>query len=304
MSADPAPSAPPSWSARAWRRLGALPVRLRHLHTRWMGVDPGTQQLLALRWREHFAREGRPLPFDEVEFRTCSQNGEDGILLYLFTLLGTAGKVCLELCAGNGIQCNSANLLLHHGYTGVLFDGDERQLALGRRYYASHPDTFTHPPALVNAWITPDTVDGLIRAQGLSGEIDLLSLDMDGVDYWVWEAIEAVRPRVVVAEVQIVWGAEAAVTVPRDPGFVAEYADGAGIYCGASLPAFVKLARRKGYRLVGAQRYGFNAFFVRDDLGADVFPEVDAASCLRHPFAQEAKRRWLPRVKDRPWVEV
>src|SRR5438046_10236891 len=94
----------------------------------------------------------------------------------------------------------------------------------------------------------------------------------------------AVPPRVVVAEVQAIWGDSRAVTVPYRSDFHAEYVDGFGIYCGASLPAFVKLARAKGYRLIGTQRYGFNAFFLRDDVGRAIFPEVSAASCLQHAF--------------------
>ena len=76
---------------------------------------------------------------------------------------------------------------------------------------------------------------------GFEGEIDLLSLDIDGIDYWIWEALEVIRPRVVVAEIQCIWGADRAVTVPYDPQFRAEYVQGFGIYSGASLKAFIKL---------------------------------------------------------------
>jgi hypothetical protein len=61
-------------------------------------------------------------------------------------------------------------------------------------------------------------VDSLITANGIKGEIDLLSLDIDGVDYWIWNAIEAISPRVVVAEIQAIWGTEASVTVPYASG--------------------------------------------------------------------------------------
>jgi hypothetical protein len=102
-------------------------------------------------------------------------------------------------------------------------------------------------------------------------EIDLLSLDIDGIDYWLWKAITVIRPRVVVAEVQVIWGDSRSVTVPYRSDFRAEYLHGFGIYCGASLPAFVKLARAKGYRLVGTQCHGYNTFFLRDDVGRTVF---------------------------------
>ena len=153
-------------------------------------------------------------------------------------------------------------------------------------------------------WVDRETINDIIAKHGVRGEIDLLSIDLDGVDYWVWEALDVIRPRVVVVETQCIWGADAAVTVPYARDFKAPLVDGFGIYGGASLPAFVKLGRRKGYRLVGAQALGFNAFFLRDDLGIDLLPEVVAASCLDRPFVRWAAARFLPLVRDKAWVEV
>jgi hypothetical protein len=249
--------------------------------------------------------DGGPLPaMNDVEFRTFSQNGEDGILWYIFSLIGTHSKTAVEICAGNGIQCNSANLLVNHGWTGLLFDGNEENIAAGKLFYGSNPDTFTYPPRLCHAWLDVDNVNDLISNQGFNGEIDLLSLDIDGIDYWLWKAVTVIRPRVVVAEIQAIWGDSRSVSVPYRADFRAEYVDGFGVYSGASLPAFVKLARSKGYRLIGAQRYGFNAFFMRDDVGQDLFPEVSAADCMRHPFVKWAEEKLLPLVATKPWVEV
>ncbi len=128
-----------------------------------------------------------------------------------------------------------------------------------------------------------------------------MSIDLDGIDWWVWDAIEVVRPRVLVAEVQDIWGPEEAVTVPYRPDFVRE--DGYN-YCGASLAAWVKLCRRKGYRLVAGNRYGQNAFFVRNGLADSTLPEVDPGSCLTHPLSVMGQRTRLPRVRDREWERV
>jgi hypothetical protein len=246
-----------------------------------------------------------PLPsFGDVEFRVFSQNGEDGILLYIFSLIGTTNKICLEICAADGIQCNSANLILNHGWTGLLVDGDEAAIKRGKGFYSGHPDTFSFPPKLAHAWVERETVNALIAKHGISGEIDLLSIDLDGVDYWVWDVIEVISPRVVVAETQCIWGTERSVTVPYARDFKSSLIQGFGVYSGASLPAFVSLGHRKGYRLVGTQALGFNAFFVRDDVGADVLPEVSAASCLDRPFVHWARREFLPLVRDKEWVEV
>jgi hypothetical protein len=262
-------------------------------------------QLLLAQWYGELHRHGAPPSrFDDVEFRAFSQNGEDGILLYIFSLLGTTNRRAVEICAGDGIQCNCANLIVNHGWHAVLFDGDPNKIARGTAFYADHPDTFSFPPRLAHAWITRENVNQLVREQGFVGEIDLLSLDLDGIDYWVWEALDVVQPRVVVAEIQCIWGADSAVTVPYDPSFRTEYVNGFGIYSGASLPAFVKLAERKGYRFVGVQQLGFNAFFVRNDLCQDLFMSANPSTCLDKPFVHWAQAQFLPLVKNMPWEQV
>lgn len=268
-------------------------------------VASKTGQLgLVQTWRSQLHRK-EPLPcFRDVEFRAFSQNGEDGILLYIFSLIGPKNKICVEICAGDGIQCNSANLILNHGWTGLLIDGNEKLVQRGKAFYSNHPDTFSFPPKFAHAWIDRETVNALIAGHGIEGEIDLLSIDLDGVDYWVWEAVEVISPRVVVAETQCIWGAERSVSVPYRRDFKSPLIRGFGVYSGASLPAFVRLARRKGYRLVGTQALGFNAFFVRNDIGVDVLPEASAAVCLDHPFVHWASRELLPLVRDKEWVDV
>lgn len=262
------------------------------------------QLQLAQTWKA-LARRGDPLPkLSETEFRAYSQNGEDGILLYLFSLVGTTNKVAIEICAGDGTECNSANLILNHGWTGLLVDGNEESVAKGRAFFSRHPDTFSFPPQFAHAWIDRETVNDLISSHGFAGEVDLLSVDLDGVDYWIWEAIEVVRPRVVALEIQCLWGAQISVSVPYRRDFQSALVEGFGIYSGASLSAFVKLGKRKGYRLVGTQALGFNAFFVRDDISPDLLPEVSAADCLDRPFVRWATGKFLPLVEDKEWVQI
>lgn len=293
-------------SAKARDPLGMRDVRreLAVLSQTSPGVAKESQILLRMAFQRQRAG-AEPMPsLDDVEFRTFSQNGEDGILWYIFSLIGAKSKKAVEICAGDGTQCNTANLIINHGWTALLFDGDPDNVKSGKDFYARHPDTFTYPPRFVHAWIDAENINGLIANQGFEGEIDLLSLDIDGVDYWLWKAITVVHPRVVVAEAQVIWGDTRSVTVPYRSDFRAEYVDGFGVYSGASLPALVKLARTKGYRLVGTQRYGFNAFFLREDVGQDLFPEVSASECLRHPFVKWAHDKLLPLVVDKEWSEI
>jgi hypothetical protein len=292
------------WSSGLPQEFSQIAENLRQPNLQPACVDRGTQLLLRINYRNAFEKTQRLLDFDQIEFRSHSQNGEDGILWYIFSLIGTVNKKVVEICASDGIQCNAANLIINDGWAGLLFDGNDALIKKGQEYYKTHPDTFVYPPKLCHAWITAENVNELITANGFRDEIDLLSLDIDGIDYWLWNAIEAINPRVVVTEIQAIWGSEASVTVPYRPDFKAEFVNGFGVYCGASLPAFVKLGKKKGYRLVGCQRYGFNAFFIRDDVGQDVFAEISAERCLSHPFAVWAHDELRPMVINREWQEV
>ena len=250
-------------------------------------VDRQNQLLLMLAWRAHI---GPPISWLDVEFRSFSQNGEDGVLVYLFSRIGMESRRCVEIGCGSGIECNTANLILNHGFLGLMVDAREKRIELGRRFYAKCRDSSARPPQLVHAWASRANIETILRERNCEGSIDLLSIDLDGVDYWIWEAIQCVEPRVVVIEYNSSFPATQAVTV--------EYADdyqavGEKIN-GASLAALVKLGQRKGYRLVGCERRRVNAFFVRRGIGEEEFPEVDPELFCSAP----------PRALPSGWVEV
>jgi len=259
------------------------------------------QVLLEQRYKDMARRNIRPLPtFDEAGFRCCSQFEEDGILLYIFSLIGVTNKTAVEICAGDGIQCNSANLIINHGWHGYLFDGDRKNVVRGSQYYRRHKDTFLWPPKLTHAWITAENVDRTLQDAGVEGEVDLLSVDVDGMDYWIWKAINCINPRVVVCETHNVIPADKALTVPYDRSFKISVED----YHGASLAAMTKLAKEKGYRLAGTHRYGFNAFFIRNGVGEELLPAVGVQDCLLHPYAKHRSRDAWPKVGNLPWEQV
>jgi len=245
-----------------------------------------------------------PMTFGDVEFRAYSQNGEDGILLYIFSLIGFETRRTVEVCAGDGIECNSANLIINHGCYGLLVDGDPARIKRGQHFYHNCRDTCYWPPKLVNAWISCESINALIEDNGFAGEVDLLSIDVDGMDYWIWREINVIRPRVVVLEFNHLWGPERSVTVPYDAHFRAQYNAYGADYCGASLTAMVKLGRAKGYRLIGCEKYGFNAFFLREDLAPGLFREISPAECFNHPRARFGMLNRLPSVVGRDWSEV
>lgn len=281
-----------------------------------MQIEQANFQLLA---KMHYAQTGQAESLSDLKFGCFSQNDEDAQLLYIFTLVGAKNQIAVEMCASDGIECLAANLIICQGWKALLVDGDRQAIERGRAFYAALKKTCLQQPVFAHNWIGRDNVNQIMEKHGFSGEVDLLSLDLDGNDYHIWEAIETINPRVVVVEYNSVWPvAGVAKTVPYDEQFKLEYDSEFSLhYCGASLGAFQKLAGKKGYRLVGIEsRYGFNAYFMRKDVGADIFPQIDPeeaieknSHCMTHTKAfrsnsDEAFQKRLKEIQEMPWIDV
>lgn len=261
-------------------------------------------QLILMNQYRQIAKVGNSPDFQDTGCHIYSQTDEDGFLLFIFSLIGSTNKKVVEICAGDGTECNAANLIINHGWEGLLFDGDSINIKTGKTIYGFLKNTRNNPPQLVHAWITAENVNDLITQHGFSCEIDLLSLDIDGVDYWVWKSISCINPRVVILEYNNYWGSEESLTVPYDPNFKAKIFDNA-YYCGASLRAFVNLAKDLGYRLVGSNTKQYNAFFIRNDIGKGILPEVSIESCLSsYDHSKSLNQHNFPIISELPWEKV
>lgn len=157
----------------------------------------------------------------------------------------------------------------------------------------------------VNSFVTAENINDLLRDNSAEGEIDLLSIDIDGNDWYIWKAIEAIQPRLCVFETHGIIPSELSLSAPYDPDFnylaqPMEYQD----FRGASLLAWVRLCEEKGYRLIGTHRHGFNAFFLRDDVGRDLFPKVSVQDAHNNDWTKDSRNNRWPVVSDLPWVTV
>ncbi|MAE93892.1 MAG: hypothetical protein CL910_04465 [Deltaproteobacteria bacterium] len=186
------------------------------------------------------------------ERQVYSQFGEDGVLEHIFECIGTTNRRFVEFGAKDGVSLsNTANLRLHHGWTGLLMDAA-----------ASRSDELVS-----HAFIDAENVNALFAKHGVPERFDLLSIDIDGNDYWVWKAIDLFTPRVVVIEYNIFFQLDDCRTMPYDAQHV--WQEGS-CYHGASLAALRKLGHEKGYALVHTDAWAPNAFFVlRSELPAD-----------------------------------
>jgi hypothetical protein len=224
---------------------------------------------------------GEALPSScDTGLRVFSEFDEDGIALFLLAVAGSPTRRFVDVGAGDGVfASNTANLALNLGFDGLFVDADEARIERGRRFYARHPDTMVHPPAFVRAFVTRENVNEVVAGAGFTGEIDLLSIDVDGNDYWIWQALNAVQPRLVIAEAHPEFGREDYV-MPYDSGFDA-HAAAPGTWIGASAAAMLRLGDELGYRPVAANQYGFNIFFARRGL-AEQLPTLELDELFRH----------------------
>ena len=204
-------------------------------------------------------------PLNLHELKIYSQNGEDGILLYLFSKIGVRSRNFIEFGIGNGKECNTANLSINLGWGGLLIEADIKKVEEARNHYSTVLGDFAGNVTISYNRVTTENINSII-GQFLKGNgLDLLSIDIDGNDYWIWKEIE-VQARVVVIEYNATFGKDKRVTVPYDEYFDRFEKHESGYFHGASLPALIQLAERKGYIFVGCDSQGVNAFFVRKDV--------------------------------------
>ncbi|PIQ33865.1 MAG: hypothetical protein CO186_01710 [Zetaproteobacteria bacterium CG_4_9_14_3_um_filter_49_83] len=222
--------------------------------------------LMILQGRALAVENSRRAPLtrlQDAEFKVFSQFGEDGILQYLIHEAGIMRDetTFVEFGVQNYVESNTRFLLMNDHWRGMIIDGDKQYMDSVR----NQDIYWRHDLTAVNAWIDRDNINQLIGDSGFSGQIGILSVDIDGNDYWVWERIEVVNPIIVVVEWNSVFGSQHSISVPYDPSFQREKAHYSNLFWGASISAFEHLGARKGYSLLGSNTVGNNLFFVRND---------------------------------------
>jgi len=192
---------------------------------------------------------GKIISINLFENKAYSQNGEDGILEAIFKKIGFLNRFCVEIGTEDASECNSRYLIQKYNLQYLMIDG------------GNYPATFFE---IKKEFVTAENINEIMKKYKVPEEFDLLSIDIDYNTFWIWKAInQKYRPRVVVVEYNGTLSCDESLAVKYDP---LRMWDGKSNYFGASLLAFVKLAKEKGYTLIGCESKGVNAFFVRNDL--------------------------------------
>lgn len=210
---------------------------------------------------------------DAVEFRAFSQFGEDGIIDWLIERLPGIPRSFVEFGVQDYRESNTRLLLQLRNWRGLLLDGSQGHIA----DIQSQDLYWRHDLTAQCAFVDRDNINGLIAEAGFGGDLGLLSIDVDGNDYWIWKAIAVAEPAIVVCEYNAVLGDRFGLTVPYRADFERGTAHPSNLYFGASIKALISLSKQKGYEFIGTTSTGCNAFFVRADLAQYVLGAIDAA---------------------------
>lgn len=218
----------------------------------------------------------RKTPGTAWDYKVFSQNGEDGIVAYLVDALGISGSSFVEFGFG-ATENNTLAYAIRSKASGLYLDASSENCKQANRHYRS----IGIKAKAACAWITRDNINHLISTHIDVNDVEILSIDVDGNDYWLWEAITAVTPSLVIVEYNASFGPVKSVSTPYDPDFDRHAFHHTSMCHGMSLKAAETLGRRKGYSLVCCDAAGVNAFFARSDLLSRGLREIDAESAFR-----------------------
>lgn len=210
------------------------------------------------RWNREAYRSPLVSQLEGAEHGVYSQHGEDGVIGELLRSIGPTHRFIVEFGAYDGIaMSNSRNLIVHANWSALLIEGNRRFFRSLSKLYRHHPTVTT-----LNAFVTTENINTLFHDAGVPREFDLLSIDVDSIDYYLWQALTEFRPNIVLIEYNA--------SIPPDENYVVPKSDALRLSGtsreGASIQALYRLGKDKGYRMVYSELTGANLFFVRDDL--------------------------------------
>lgn len=230
---------------------------------------------------------------EEAEFQVFSQWGEDGIIQWLVSNVDLDRKLFVEFGVENYVESNTRFLLMNNNWSGLIIDGSKQNIEQVRNW----EDFWKYDLNAVARFITKDNINSIIQESGIQGDIGLLSVDIDGNDYWVLDAIDCISPRIFICEYNNIFGPDKKVTVPYDETFFRTDKHYSNLYYGCSLGALCDWAEQNGFYYMGSNSSGCNAFFVRKDcISIDKLPKnrnVFVESRLRQNRDREGRLTYL-----------
>ena len=195
----------------------------------------------------------------EVEFQVYSQWGEDGIIDWLINKFPEIPKNFLEIGTQDYKESNTRFLLINRNWDGFLIEADKAAV----KDIKSQRIFWKHRLKVKNEFITKDNINNIINRINVPKKLGLLSLDIDGVDYWVLKELSVLDPSIIICEYNSLFGQKKSVTVPYKKNYIRSEEHYSNLYYGASIMAFIDLMKKRNYFLIGTNSAGNNAFFLK-----------------------------------------
>lgn len=243
------------------------------------------------------------------EAKIYSQFGEDGIVQFLLAEIDKPiPKRFVEIGVDDYRECNTRNLLVNYGWTGLVLEAQKDNVEAIQR----SPIGWRYPLTVENSFVTAENAKATMAKHGYQTDLGLLSIDIDGMDFWVLQAAD-VRAAIVIAEYNALWGSARNVTVPYNASFDRFRSHWSGLYFGASIRSLVKLMEERDYRFVGSNSQGSNAFFVLGNLSdlprlhpddAQIRPTFNQARDARGFLNPSATANALQEISELPLLDL
>lgn len=197
----------------------------------------------------------------EVEFQVFSQFGDDGIIQYLVNKMPLKNRTFIEFGVENYREANTRFLLVNNYWSGLVLDGSDANIEqIKREQLYSFYDL-----RAVRQFITKENINEIIGSSLFHKNVGILSIDIDGNDYWVWKEISVIQPDIIICEYNSLFGFEDAITIPYEADFIRGKKSPFNFY-GTSLKAAALLAKEQGYFFIGCNSAGNNAYFISEKM--------------------------------------
>jgi len=224
--------------------------------------------------------------FNDYEFKIFSQYGDDGLIQYLIKHIRIENETFIEFGVGDYSESNTRFLLMNNNWSGFVMDGsDENMNKLKTKNWLWKYDL-----RFQAEFIDKDNINNLLATTAYQN-LGLLHIDIDGNDYYILDALDfsILNPSILIMEYNSVFGSDRSISTLYDPDFNRTRAHFSNLYFGASLGALTYLANKKGYKLVGSNLAGNNAFFIRNDLMYEKIPEVSVERAYKYSRFRESR---------------
>ena len=225
------------------------------------------------------------LALEEVEFKIFSQWGDDGIIQWLINNVDIPHKTFIEFGIANYEEANTRFLMMNNNWEGFVMDSSPRNI----KHIVASEYFWKYNLQAISAFVDRDNINKLLVRSNFDKDVGILHIDLDGNDYWIWEAIHVVQPVVAILEYNSIFGPNRAITVPYDSTFDRTTKHYSNLYFGASLAALCHLSNAKGYAFIGCNSAGNNAYFIRRDKMPSSIKELTPSEGYVLSMARESR---------------